>query len=203
MICRLTDDRLMTERTAELLGQVGLEGEASTVAWCPVNGVVAVGSRVSPYHACIYLVNVHCPSRKVSLHVPLQGKPPTLQLAHMPPCELDISGLFWGCMATCWLLQAHQMPSLRYAGPQQAPGVCCSLLRSRASWSCGLSSQQTSSHSHISPWRTGGHMNQLTLSTAPAVAQQQQQPTAHRNWWQSAGCDPLLHGSGTAVPCSR
>lgn len=64
----------MTGRSAELLGYVGLEGEASTAAWCSVNGLIAVGARISPYIACVYLINVHCPTRKVSLHVPLEGE---------------------------------------------------------------------------------------------------------------------------------
>ena len=57
-----------------LLADTGLGSGAKCVAWCPVNGIVAVGSRVRQDLACVHLLNVHCVSRKVTLYVPLQGE---------------------------------------------------------------------------------------------------------------------------------
>jgi coenzyme F420-reducing hydrogenase gamma subunit len=57
-----------------LLADVGLGAGARCVAWCPVNGIVAVGCRVRHDLACVHLLNVHCVSRKVTLYVPLQGE---------------------------------------------------------------------------------------------------------------------------------
>jgi hypothetical protein len=57
-----------------LLADVGLGAGATCVAWCPVNGIVAVGSRLRHDLACVHLLNVHCVSRKVTLYVPLQGE---------------------------------------------------------------------------------------------------------------------------------
>ncbi|KAF8063799.1 VPS2.1 [Scenedesmus sp. PABB004] len=58
----------------ELLADVGLgRCAASCAAWCPVNGIVAVGSHTGPGEACVHLLSVHCPSRKVVLRVPLAG----------------------------------------------------------------------------------------------------------------------------------
>jgi hypothetical protein len=49
---------------------------ASTVAWCPVNGLLAVGARQHTKLACIHLINPHCVEHKVTLAVPLHGKRP-------------------------------------------------------------------------------------------------------------------------------
>lgn len=59
----------------ELLADVQLGTcAASTVAWCPVNGLLAVGARQHAKLACVHLINPHCMEQKVTLAVPLQGK---------------------------------------------------------------------------------------------------------------------------------
>lgn len=60
--------------SAELLAEVQLgAGAASTVAWCPVNGLLAVGARLQASMACVYLMSPHCFEHRVTLAVPLEG----------------------------------------------------------------------------------------------------------------------------------
>lgn len=57
----------------EVLADIGVGSSASCVAWCPVNGMVAVGARVSADLACVHLLSVQWVTSKVTLYVPLQG----------------------------------------------------------------------------------------------------------------------------------
>jgi hypothetical protein len=60
----------------ELLADVQLGTcAASAVAWCPVNGLLAVGGRQHANLACVYVLSPYCLEHKVSLAVPLQGEP--------------------------------------------------------------------------------------------------------------------------------
>lgn len=64
-----------TTSDAEQLAEVHLgSGAASTVAWCPVNGLLAVGARRHAKMACVHILSPHCVEHKVTLAVPLQGK---------------------------------------------------------------------------------------------------------------------------------
>lgn len=63
-----------TPEHAGLLADVQLGGPApTTVAWCPVNGLLAVGDRQHASLARVHLISPSCPQHKVTLVVPLQG----------------------------------------------------------------------------------------------------------------------------------
>lgn len=127
----------MESGTAHLLQHVGLHLEASTVAWCPVNGLLAVGGRISNDLACVHLIHVHCASRKVSLYVPLQGRAscvlepqvvwssPTLGVVLL--LYADVTNEQARHLNTALrVLQAPQMVLQACPGLQQAPDVCYS-----------------------------------------------------------------------------
>lgn len=60
---------------AELLADLQLGScAASTVAWCPVNGLLAVGARQHAKLACVHLISPHCLENRVTLAIPLQGR---------------------------------------------------------------------------------------------------------------------------------
>jgi hypothetical protein len=65
-----------TPEQAGLLADVQLGGPTppTAVAWCPVNGLLAIGDRQQ--HASlarVHLISPHCPENRVTLAVPLQG----------------------------------------------------------------------------------------------------------------------------------
>jgi hypothetical protein len=48
-------------------------GAAGPVAWCPVTGLLAVGSRAGPHLAHVHVTSVHCLQRHVKFVVRLEG----------------------------------------------------------------------------------------------------------------------------------
>ncbi|KAF6265598.1 hypothetical protein COO60DRAFT_863753 [Scenedesmus sp. NREL 46B-D3] len=96
-----------------LLADVGLGSGARSVAWCPVNGIVAVGSRVRKDLACVHLLNVHCVSRKVTLYVPLQGPADDLVTVAWSPagCRRVLLTATLSGKLTAWTQQAPEPSS--------------------------------------------------------------------------------------------
>lgn len=154
----------------QLLADVWLGSGANCVAWCPINGIVAVGARMRPDLACVHLLNVHCVSRKVTLCVPLQGETEVaLNVKNRPlPANYSRSTAGWQHTANLQDVQASLHAAVVIAATANAYRCNCAHCRScrRSCSSCMVTSWlQASAADCYAAWQAH------CLDTATARAQ--------------------------------
>lgn len=117
------------EPQAELLADVLLGTSSATgptpVAWCPVNGLLAVGARQHAKLACVHLISPYCVEHKVSLAVPLQGKPALPAGTVLHACCRPAADAARLCLLPLLCLQALRTIWCAWHGLLRAAGGCC------------------------------------------------------------------------------